>query len=262
MKIIAHRGASGEFPENSLLAFEQAIIQDCDAIEFDVQFHQPSETFILLHDSYLEVDVDVDVKKSKNKSDTIDSTTGNINEKVHFNQLPLNELLNTAADAKYKICTLNQALECIKGQCQINIELKSAAQGAQLLDQIQRLSHLLAQAKTQQLITYQQLIISSFNHHALLLVAEHLPEITTAALIACCPITYAEFCKKLNVKMLNLSIECLNPEIVDDAHLRGLQVWVYTVDNVVQIKQCLAYQVDGIFTNFPQRTREIISTLN
>ncbi len=129
-----------------------------------------------------------------------------------------------------KICTLNQALECINGQCQINIELKSAAQGAQLLDQIQRLSHLLAQAKTQQLITYQQLIISSFNHHALLLVAEHLPEITTAALIACCPITYAEFCKKLNVKMLNLSIECLNPEIVNDAHLRGLQVWVYTVD--------------------------------
>ena len=62
--------------------------------------------------------------------------------------------------------------------------------------------------------------------------------------------------------MLNLSIECLNPEIVNDAHLRGLQVWVYTVDNVVQIKQCLAYQVDGIFTNFPQRTREIISTLN
>ena len=260
MKIIAHRGASGEFPENSLLAFEQAIIQGCDAIEFDVQFHQPSETFILLHDSYLEVDVDVDVKKSK--SHTIDSTTGNINEKVHFNQLPLNELLNTAADGKYKICTLNQALECINGQCQINIELKSAAQGAQLLDQIQRLSHLLAQAKTQQLITYQQLVISSFNHHALLLVAEHLPEITTAALIACCPITYAEFCKKLNVKMLNLSIECLNPEIVNDAHLRGLQVWVYTVDNVVQIKQCLAYQVDGIFTNFPQRTREIISTLN
>ncbi len=53
MQVIAHRGASGEFTENSLLAFEQAILQGCDGIEFDVQFHQASGEFILLHDSYL-----------------------------------------------------------------------------------------------------------------------------------------------------------------------------------------------------------------
>ncbi|HSG50632.1 MAG TPA: glycerophosphodiester phosphodiesterase family protein, partial [Rheinheimera sp.] len=36
MQIIAHRGASGDFPENTLLAIEQAIIQGADAIEIDV----------------------------------------------------------------------------------------------------------------------------------------------------------------------------------------------------------------------------------
>ena len=49
MKIIAHRGASGEFPENSILAFEHAIIQQSDGIELDAQYHQLSGEFVLLH---------------------------------------------------------------------------------------------------------------------------------------------------------------------------------------------------------------------
>jgi len=230
VKVIAHRGASGEFAENSLLAFEQAILQGCDGIEFDVQFHQPSGEFILLHDSYLSC----------------------ADKKLHFNQLALSELV------KFNICTLNQALQCINSQCLINIELKSAVQGKQLINEMHKLEQLISHAKQNNLITDQQIIISSFNHHALVNLAEHLPKITTAALIACCPIDYAKFCQKLKVKMLNLSIECINREIIADAHRRGLKVWVYTVDNAAQIKQCLDYQVDGIFTNFPQRSRQTI----
>jgi len=246
MKVIAHRGASGEFAENSLLAFEQALIQGCDAIEFDVQFHQPSSEFILLHDSYLKIK---------------DSNGDNGKEKVHFNQLPLDELIHTSPNAKYNICTLEQALECINIQCQINIELKSATQGAQLANEMRKLEAVIQHAQARKLITFQQLVISSFNHHALAYVANYLPEITTAALIACCPINYAEFCQQLKVSMVNLSIECLNPEIINDAHRRGLKVWVYTVDHPDQIKQCLDFQVDGIFTNFPLRSRQIISAL-
>lgn len=236
MKIIAHRGASGEFAENSLVAFEQALLQGCDGIEFDVQFHQPSREFILLHDSYLSIG------ERNHRGD----------KKVHFNQLPLTEL------AKFNICTLEQALHCINNQCLINIELKSAAQGAQLIEEMQKLASLIKHAQLNNLITFEQIIISAFNHHALVYLAEHLPEITTAALIACCPFDYAKFCQKLKVKMLNLSIECINPEIINDAHQRGLKVWVYTVDNPEQIKQCIKYQVDGIFTNFPERSRQVV----
>ena len=54
MKVIAHRGASGEYPENSLLAFEKAIEQKADAIELDARFHESSE-FILLHLSLIHI---------------------------------------------------------------------------------------------------------------------------------------------------------------------------------------------------------------
>ena len=39
MKVIAHRGASGEYPENTLLAFSEAIKQLADGIELDIQYH-------------------------------------------------------------------------------------------------------------------------------------------------------------------------------------------------------------------------------
>jgi len=36
-EVVAHRGASGEYPENTAIAFEEAIKQEADRIEFDVQ---------------------------------------------------------------------------------------------------------------------------------------------------------------------------------------------------------------------------------
>ena len=54
MLIIAHRGASGEFPENTQIAFEQAIAQHADGIELDIQFHAESSSWWLMHDLYVD----------------------------------------------------------------------------------------------------------------------------------------------------------------------------------------------------------------
>lgn len=239
MKVIAHRGASGEFPENSLLALEQAIIQGSDGIEFDVQYHHASGEFILLHDKYLKHN----------------------GQRKHFNDLTLAELLSKNPQQDLNVCTLTAALNTIAKRCVINIELKSASQGRHLVREVEQLKQQIQPLLANQTIINEQLIISSFNHHALIPIAEHLPELRTAALIACCPLNYAEFCQPLKATQLNLATDCLNQEIIEDAHRRGLEVWVYTVDNTAEIKQCLTYGVDGIFTNFPKRTRELISAI-
>jgi glycerophosphoryl diester phosphodiesterase len=239
MKIIAHRGASGEFPENSLLAFEQAIIQGCDGIELDVQYHQASGEFILLHDQYLQY-------KGLH---------------THFNQLTLKQLLSINPARNRNICTLSSALDTISTHCVINIEVKSSSQGAQLTQEIMQLKLVIQQAQAKNIINNTQLIISSFNHHALVATSTLLPQLSTAALIACCPINYAQFCRPLKVAKLNVATNCLNHEIVTDAHSLGLELWVYTVDSLDEIKQCLAYGVDGIFTNFPQRSRDMMLAL-
>jgi len=50
---IAHRGASGEAPENTMLAFELALRQGADGVEFDV--HLSSDAVpVVIHDARLE----------------------------------------------------------------------------------------------------------------------------------------------------------------------------------------------------------------
>ena len=99
MKIIAHRGASGEFPEYTLLAFEQAILQLADGIELDAQYHQKSGQFVLLHDSYL-----------------IDDN----GEEYHYRDIPLPSLLARTVDCQ-PVTTLDDALTAINGRCLVNI---------------------------------------------------------------------------------------------------------------------------------------------
>ena len=36
MKVMAHRGYSGAYPENTMLSFREAVKVGCDAIEMDV----------------------------------------------------------------------------------------------------------------------------------------------------------------------------------------------------------------------------------
>ncbi|MGG2202001.1 glycerophosphodiester phosphodiesterase [Paenibacillus validus] len=51
--VFAHRGASGEAPENTLASFRQAILQQCDVIELDI--HLTSDGHVVVcHDETLD----------------------------------------------------------------------------------------------------------------------------------------------------------------------------------------------------------------
>ncbi len=59
--------------------------------------------------------------------------------------------------------------------------------------------------------------------------------------------------------------EAVNPELplvdaalVDEAHARGLAVYVFTVDAPDEMKRLLDLGVDGLFTNFPDRMRRVL----
>ena len=50
---VAHRGASAQYPENTLLAFRRAIEQGVDALEIDIRSTADDE-LIVMHDPTLE----------------------------------------------------------------------------------------------------------------------------------------------------------------------------------------------------------------
>ena len=51
--IIAHRGAAGEAPENTLAAFRLALAQGCDGFELDVHLSKDGH-IVVIHDETLE----------------------------------------------------------------------------------------------------------------------------------------------------------------------------------------------------------------
>ena len=240
MQVIAHRGASGDFPENTLLAFNQAITQQADGIEFDVQYHH-SGHFVVFHDNYLE--------RQTNGKGTI-------------NHYSLTNLQQLDAGQKQFIPTLEQALATINGRCIVNIEIKSSTDDESCLQEMtQKLMTILTIAINQHNFISSQLIVSSFNHLLLAKIKKLIPQTPTAALVASCPIDFAHCAEQLNAMSFNPSINIVNQHLVDDAHQRDLKVWVYTVDRKEDIAKCYDYGVDAVFTNYPNRTLHYINQL-
>ncbi|WP_333609569.1 glycerophosphodiester phosphodiesterase [Arsukibacterium sp.] len=225
MQIIAHRGASGDFPENTLLAFEQALLQGADAIELDV-FALDGE-LVVIHDHHLE--------RTTNGSGSI-------------YQYSLAQLQQLDAGLGQPVPLLWQVLVLTQGKCWLNIELKGADTLAPLLALLQR-------AEQQLQYDCQSLLISSFNHHLLAALKQARPELRLGALTACLPLDYAAFASALDAYSVHCDVSFINQQMVTDAKARGLKVYVYTVDAADDIARLKHYSVDGIFCNYPALSR-------
>lgn len=228
MQIIAHRGASGDYPENTLLAFQQAIEQGADAIELDVFAVQ--DELIVIHDPRLE------------------RTTNGQGSIYHYS---LAELASLDAGAGQQIPLLWQVLQLVQNSCWLNIELKGA-------NTLPPLLKLLNRAELELGFDLQTLLVSSFNHQLLAALKAAKPAIRIGALTACLPLHYAAFAADLAADAVHCDVGFIDQAMVNDAKARGLQVYVYTVDSPEQLQQMQQLGVDGIFTNHPARSRAFL----
>jgi len=227
MLIFAHRGASAIEPENTLAAFNAAYEAKSDGVEFDI--HQVDGKLIVIHDRYL---------------DRTTSGNGLLSEHS-FSQLRQLDAGNGAV-----IPTLDEVLAIFSNQGIINIELKGIER-----EDISLLFEYLDQAKKQLKLEFKQLLLSSFNHHLLHAINQQRPEFTLGALTASLPLTHAKFAQQLNAYSVHIVIDYVSEEFVIDAHQRGLKVYVYTVDKLIDIRRMKAMGVDGIFANHPEQAK-------
>jgi glycerophosphoryl diester phosphodiesterase len=225
LKIIAHRGASGYAPENTLIAFRKALQMGADMVEFDVHA-LPSGEIVLMHDN------------------RVNRTT---NGKGYVLQHGFAELRSLDAGAGEIVPTLEEVLDLIDRQIPVNIELKGpgTAQGVARIVK-QYLSHGWQSS---------DFLISSFNHHELAAFKRLVPEIEVAALDGNLPLGYAAFAEELQAVAVCLSHEFVTKEYILDAHKRGMEVYVWTVDDPEEVERVCIMGADGIFTNVPDIAR-------
>lgn len=112
--VIAHRGFSGQAPENTLASFQKAVELGSDMIELDVRFSKDGQV-VVIHD------------------DTIDRTTNGRGKVADYT---LKELKQFDAGSWFapqfsgeRIPTLKEVLELVKGKVLVNIEIKDESPG-------------------------------------------------------------------------------------------------------------------------------------
>lgn len=94
-------------------------------------------------------------------------------------------------------------------------------------------------------------ILSSFDHYELRDCGRQLPSIHMGALLAGIQIGYAEYAERAQCTSANLCIESISEQFVNDAHRRGLMVYVWTVNDAEDIARMKSLGVDGLFSNYP-----------
>jgi glycerophosphoryl diester phosphodiesterase len=226
MKIFAHRGVSGHYPENTLAAFEAALAMGCDGIELDV--FAVAQELVVIHDHQLQ------------------RTT---NGGGHLEDYTLAQLQQLDAGQGQVIPTLWQVLALVQNRCTLNIELKGH-------DTVQPLVQLLQKAQQELGTDVSTLLISSFHHPLLQQLKQQWPTLAIGALTASIPLGYAAFASELAAVSVHCDRGFIDAELVQDAHQRGLACYVYTVNDAREAKRLQQLGVDGIFTNYPAEAQQ------
>jgi glycerophosphoryl diester phosphodiesterase len=218
----AHRGASGHEPENTLLSIEKAISMGAPWIEVDV--FAVEDELVVIHDERLEYRT---------------NGSGYVTEKT------LAYLRSLDAGKGQRIPLLREVFDLVGRRAGINVELKGAGTAVPAVK-------LICEYIARQSCHHDQLILSSFNHQELQIVKHLDPDIRIGALTLGIPRHYAEFAEALQAFSVHAGLAFINRDFVDDAHRRGLKIFVYTVNLPDDLSRVRAMGVDGVFTNFPE----------
>ncbi len=255
-RVVAHRGDSAHFPENTLPAFESACSMGVDVIETDVHLSKDGR-LVIWHDPTLE--------RNTNGSGSVEDHT-------------LEEL--KALDAGYtftsdggktfpfrnkgvQLCTLQQALRSCPAMC-FNVDLKSKDPAI-----VDAFIHVIKEEHATK-----RVVAASFHLSNLKLLRKKEPSIQTS-------ITTAEVIPLLAMQKLHLlpkrtteaskvvfqvpvrqwGIEVITKQFVQVMHARGAVIQVWTINEELEMRRLYNLGVDSIMTDKPQLAIKVAGEL-
>ncbi|GAB4311767.1 MAG: glycerophosphodiester phosphodiesterase family protein [Promethearchaeota archaeon] len=228
--LVAHRGFSAKFPENTLLAFEQAALVGVDMVEFDVQATKDGH-LVVLHDA------------------SVDRTT---NGTGLVSELTLEEVKSLDAGRGQPVPTLKEVAAWSVNRTGLQAELKVRGFARTFLDDLEGGGD----------GVLERALVSSFDHAALRELKSLKPELAVATLEGQAPVRSERGVEKLARRFVKRALEVgaeaihphyfnAFPELVEAAHAAGLRVHVWTVNSPVLVKALLEMGVDGVISDDP-----------
>lgn len=228
---IAHRGASGRAPENTLAAFKSAIEFGVDAVELDLHGTADGE-IVVIHDA------------------TLDRTT---DLQGHINETTLATIQSADAggwfDAEFageSVPTLTEALACIGKAAIAVLEIKDPLIAEAVV------------AKIHETGTLDFTVVISFHTAVLQTIRALEPRIATGWLIGShnkhvSPIALCQQLAELGSSLLNVNHELITADFSYEVRRRGIALWCWTVDDIARMGEMQTFGVQGITSNYPER---------
>ncbi|MDD7201105.1 MAG: glycerophosphodiester phosphodiesterase [Sphaerochaetaceae bacterium] len=241
MTIVAHRGYSGCYPENTMLSFQKAVEAKTDEIELDVQLTKDHQV-VVIHDE---------------KVDRTTDGVGNVRDFTlkEIQKLDASKAWNGQFPSQH-IPSFEEYCEWASGQPVVtNIELKTGLVYYPDIEQkaigILEKYHLIG-----------KVMFSSFNHLSLVNAKQICPEIPVGALVGKNGIVNAGFyCKKFGFEFYHPSYEALDDGKVKEIHDHGIKMNVWTVNGMCELEKLQRWGARGVITNFPTVCRAYVRGL-
>lgn len=231
---VAHRGAAGYAPENTIAGFDLAVEMKADYIEIDVQRSKDGE-IIVIHDT------------------TVDRTTdgtGKVGD-LTFEQLRSLDAGSWKGEqfAGEPIPTFEEILDRYHGKVGILIELKAP----ELYPGIEKQVAEALKERNLDKPQNEKIIIQSFNFESMKKMDQLLPKVPIGVLTSNLKDTTTEALQEFSTyaDWFNPSYGIVTEELVNQVHSLGMKIGSWTVRSQEAADFLFDMKVDAIITDYP-----------
>jgi glycerophosphoryl diester phosphodiesterase len=230
--VIAHRGAAGKAPENTLASICQAVMDGADWIEIDVQETMDGEV-VVIHDS--------DFMKLAGKDLKVWNST-----LKELQEIDVGSWFGPEFSAE-RVPTLARVLEEVRGQSRVLIELKYYGHDRQLEQRVVDIVEKAGMVNDVAVMSLEHSGIKKF--HALR------PDWAVGLLSSKAIGKLSD----LDVDFLAINMGMATPEFIRRTHKADMQLFVWTVNDQVSMSRMMSLGVEGIITDEPELARNVLT---
>ncbi|NBK20667.1 MAG: glycerophosphodiester phosphodiesterase [Spirochaetia bacterium] len=231
MNIFAHRGYSGKYPENTMLAFEQAVASGSQGIEMDVHFSKDGK-LVIIHDETL--------KRTTGKEGSV--TDYLLQELVQINagKTFSDTFGHTPIPSFDEYCSFIRDKDIIS-----NVEIKTNLQYYAGIEEE------LARTIKRHGIG-DKVLFSSFNWLSAVKIRALAPHIPCGLLFEDRSLRHIAYqAKGMGFAYIHPDRRLIDQEMVNECKALGVGLNVWTVNDRESLDRMARWEVDGVITNFP-----------
>ncbi|WP_295772450.1 glycerophosphodiester phosphodiesterase family protein [uncultured Mucilaginibacter sp.] len=263
---IGHRGTRGLMPENTIPSMLKAIELGCNTIEFDVHITKDGQV-VVYHDSsvnpeYTQLASGSDIAPGERKKYTFYQM--NYSDIRHFKiglkkypAFPEQQLTASYAPLLSEMIDSVEAFTATHKYPKVNylLEIKSSKEtdGVEQPVPAVFVEKVMSALKSNKL--RDRLVIQSFDMRPLQVLTKKYPKVKLGFLTGDNKVSVEQNLALLGFKpqFYNPHYGMVNTEMVNALHAKGIKICPWTVNELDDINKTLAFNVDGIITDYPDR---------